>query len=290
MDRLLIEQIGQRGQVELLRTYSKDQYHREGTKFLVLRLLPRGHILKGSKTRLCPTKKIWKLDYLSAAIVRRMGNNRLGVWSWKRLELMVTGSSVEQSVSIRKLFLEICLLQESAVFSCGAEHGRSARGLLRSPSTLDRLCSWLLWALHHQRGQEGNKAVQSSLYVFSFNSGSSGDFHYTRDRCLNQFHFLVLYAGVAQCVGCKAIKAPPSWQLNMSWRLQSQNCTTNASEGSCCRRTVIGSPSLWMFRLRVMWVEFGSYRSGLLEASCLFFFKLMACNLMTSQLGPSCVR
>lgn len=79
IDRLLVEQIGQRGKVELLRTYSKDQYHREGTKFLVLRLLPRGHILKGSKTRLCPTKKIWKLDYLSAAIVRRMGNNRLGV-------------------------------------------------------------------------------------------------------------------------------------------------------------------------------------------------------------------
>lgn len=71
MDRLLVEQIDQRGQVELPRTYSKDQYHREGTKFLVLRLLPRGHILKGSKTRLCPTKKIWKLDYLSAAIVRR---------------------------------------------------------------------------------------------------------------------------------------------------------------------------------------------------------------------------
>lgn len=71
VDRLLVEQIDQRGQVELLRTYFKDQYHREGTKFLVMRLLPRGHILKGSKTRSCPTKKIWKLDYLSAAIVRR---------------------------------------------------------------------------------------------------------------------------------------------------------------------------------------------------------------------------
>ena len=119
----------------------------------------------------------------------RMGNNWLGVWSWKRLELMVTGSSVEQLVCSRKLYLEFCRLQESAVFSCGAEDSRSARGFLRSPSTLDRLYSWLLWALHHQRGQEGNKAVQSSLYVFSFNSGSPGDFHYTRDRCLYQFTF-----------------------------------------------------------------------------------------------------
>ena len=58
VDRLLVQQIDQRGQVELLRTYSKDEYHQKGTKFLVLRLLPRGHILKGLKTRSCPTKKI----------------------------------------------------------------------------------------------------------------------------------------------------------------------------------------------------------------------------------------
>ena len=44
------------------------------------------------------------------------------------------------------------------------------------------------------------------------------------------------------------------------------------------------------------WITFivnvpsSSYRSGLLEASCLFFFKVMACNWMTSQLRPSCVR